>query len=340
MARDLTTSAVHRQNILNNKHAVSEIEPRAGISGIQFEGKTVVTKEQIAEFFDVSTRTIDAYIERYGDELVGNGYEVIRGKRLKMFKNALETNEGSEALFVTLKTASVLGLFDFRAFLNLAMLLTESERARVLRQAILDVAIDSVTSRSGGGTKYINQRDEGYLLAAYAGDSYRKQLTDALKAYVVDRQFKYAYYTDKVYECIFLEKAREYRKVLRLQKEDCTRDTFYSEVLDLIASFEFGFADALHREFEHKGSPLLINEADVVLKQFDAQALWHPLKERARQRMASRDLAFRDALHVQLENYIVPVTPAEFERFLGEKSKDLEKRLEDAKDALKRLKDR
>jgi hypothetical protein len=56
--------------------------------------------------------------------------------------------------------------------------------------------------------------------------------------------------------------------------------------------------------------------------------------------MASRDLAFRDALHKQLEEYITPVQAADFERFLGEKSKELVERLEEAKDVFKRLKER
>jgi len=56
--------------------------------------------------------------------------------------------------------------------------------------------------------------------------------------------------------------------------------------------------------------------------------------------MASRDLAFRDALHKQLSEYITPLQGAEFERFLGDKSKELEERLEDAKDVFKRLKER
>lgn len=62
--------------------------------------------------------------------------------------------------------------------------------------------------------------------------------------------------------------------------------------------------------------------------------------EKARNKMASRDLAFRDALHVQIQGYITPINTADFERFLGEKSKELVKRLEEAKDVMKRLKDR
>ena len=51
----------------------------------------------------------------------------------------------------------------FRAFLNIAMLITESERARLLRQTILDIVIDTINQRTGGATKYINQRDEDFI---------------------------------------------------------------------------------------------------------------------------------------------------------------------------------
>ena len=42
-------------------------------------------------------------------------------------------------------------------------------------------------------------------------------------------------YTDKIYESIFKEKSREYREILKLKSKDRVRDTFYSEILDLIA---------------------------------------------------------------------------------------------------------
>jgi len=64
------------------------------------------------------------------------------------------------------------------------------------------------------------------------------------------------------------------------------------------------------------------------------------LIEKARNKMASRDLAFRDALHAQLKGYITPLNADDFERFLGEKSKELVERLEEAKDVMKRLKER
>ena len=338
MSKDLTNSAIDRQNILNNPYALVEIEKAAGIQGIPFEGKTVLLKEQVAAFFEVTPRTIDNYIERNGEELRQNGYEVLRGNRLKEFKLLVKAQFDNETDFV-IKT-NMLGIFDFRAFLNLAMLVSESERAKLLRQAILDIVIDTINQRTGGGTKYINQRDEDFLQSAFSEENYRKQFTDALKDCVGMGNVKYAIYTDKIYVSIFREKAQEYRKILKLEERDKVRATLYAEVLDIIASYECGFADVLQKEAASKARKLNTWEVDALFKMFESQAHWKPLIEKARNKMASRDLAFRDALHLQLQEYIMPVNPEDYERFLGERSKELSERLEEAKDVMKRLKER
>lgn len=340
MAKDLTNSEIERQNILNNPYALAEIEKAAGIQGVVFEGKALLLKEQVADFFEVTPRTIDNYLEKNGEELRKNGYEVLKGNRLNSLKIIIKSLDVNETDFVNISKSPQLGVFDFRAFLNLAMLMSESDRARLLRQAILDIVIDVINQRTGGGTKYINQRDEDFLHSAFIEENYRKQFTDALKDYVGMGNFKYAVYTDKIYVSIFREEAKEYRKILKLEAQDSVRSTFYSEVLDLIASYECGFADVLKQAFEKKGRQLAHYEVDALFKQFEAQSHWKPLIEKARNKMASRDLAFRDALHHQLQEYLTPLQRDEFERFIGERSKDLEKRLEDAKDVMKRLKDR
>jgi hypothetical protein len=46
------------------------------------------------------------------------------------------------------------------------MLLTGSEKAKTLRNQILNIAVDVVNRKVGGNTKYINQRDENYIIAA------------------------------------------------------------------------------------------------------------------------------------------------------------------------------
>lgn len=338
--KDLTTSAVDRQNILNNPYALIEIERAAGIQGIPFENKTVVLKEQVAAFFEVTVRTVENYLEQNADELARNGYEVLKGERLRALKAAIQTLDVPETDFGNISRTPQLGVFDFRAFLNLAMLVSESERAKLLRQVILDVVIDTINRRTGGATKYINQRDEDYLLAAFAEESYRKQFTDALRYGVEMGTFKYALYTDKIYLSIFREKAKEYRKLLKLERKDKVRETLYAEVLDLIAAYEAGFADVLMHAVTTKGRKLVPLEVDALFKDFEAQAHWRPLVEKARMKMASRDLAFRDALHLQLKEYVAPVQREDYERFIGKRSKELSERLEEAKDVMKRLKDR
>lgn len=336
--KDLTVSQVDRQNILNNSYALQEIEKATHIQGIPFEGKNVVLKEQVAEFFEVDIRTITNYLDKYGEELRQNGYEVIRGKRLKALRLCVMDRFGKEMDFPTKTT--VVSVFDFRAFLNLAMLMVESERARLLRQAILDIVIDTINQRTGGGTKYVNQRDEEFIVAYFEEENYRKEFTDALRDCVAMGQFKYPLYTDKIYISIFNENAQEYRRILKLHAKDKVRDTFYSEILDLVSSYEYGFGKLLREFAEKAGRKLTAWEVDELFRKFESQPLWRPLVEKARNKMASRDLAFREALHHQLKEYITPVQREDFERFLGEKSKELAERIEDAKDVMKRLKER
>ena len=339
MVKDLTNSTVDRQNILNNQYALNEIQKAVKLQGFIFGGKLVFLRDQVADFFEVTHRTIDKYIKKHNNELAQNGYEVLRGKRLADFKLTVKSMDVSEVNFVNIKAAQ-LGIFDFRSFLNLAMLLVESERARLLRQTILDIVIDTINTKTGGGTKYINQRDEDFLRSWFEGENYRVQFTDALRDYVDMGNFKYPLYTDRIYVSIFKEQASDYRAILRLQKKDKVRDTFYAEVLDLVAAYEYGFAKLLEDESHRIGRKLTFYETDELFRGFESQPLWKPLIEKARVKMASRDLAFRDALHLQLEEYISPLQTEEFERFLGEKSKELAERLEEAKDVMKRLKDR
>ena len=111
----------------------------------------------------------------------------------------LEIQHDHETDFGMIGKTARLGVLDFRAFLNIAMLMTESERAGLLRKAILDIVIDTINRRTGGGTKYINQRDEDFIQSAFIEENYRKLFTDALKDCLDMGNFKYALYTDRIY---------------------------------------------------------------------------------------------------------------------------------------------
>ena len=334
---DLTNAQLQRQNILNNRFALQAAEQHLQLGGVVFQGQTVFTKQQVMALFEVSDATVERYISNHGEELKANGYQLLKGKNLKEFKDLVDVsliNEGNKA--------PLLGVFSFRAVLNLAMLLTESERAKAVRSRLLDIVMDVLAERTGGHTKYINQRDEHYLMASLQDESYRKQFTDALDHFVVEHQWKYVRFTNLIYQCIFRENATEYRKVLKLAAKENIRETMYSEVLTLIASFEAGIAHELELEFKRLERKLSMQEVEALFGRFESHPLFKPLILDARTKMASRDLGFRDALHHKLEAYIQSVPEADFDRFLGETSKSLEDRLSDPATlaVFKRLKDR
>ena len=336
--KDLVNSNVARQNVLNNKYALEEMQKAIGLRGVIFEGELKFTKQQLTSFFEVSSRTIYGCLRNNEQELKKNGYDVLEGNRLKDFELAMSEELDCEVNF-TIKTHK-LGIFNFRAFINLAMLLTKSERARKIRSLVLDIVIDTINKRTGGNTKYINQRDEDFVYNILNNKDYHKELVYALRDYVDLGNVKYILYNDKIYRSVFKEDADEYRRILKLSKEDDERNTMYSEVLDLIASYEAGFAEEIRKESLSKGRKLTQIETDALYAKFEQHRLWVPLVEKARIKMASRDICFRDALHANLEEYVRAVPEEDFERFIGEKSMELSQRLETYIAALKRLKER
>lgn len=338
MSKDLTDSQTDRQNILNNRYALEKVEENLQLAhaGTTFENEQAFTKQQVAELLAIDERTIERYLASHADELSQNGYRVLKGKSLKNFKllHVSDMNVGDKT--------PALGIFTFRAVLNLAMLVTESEQARAIRSRVLDIVIDVVAERAGGHTRYINQRDRDYLPAAYQEFNYRREFTSALDSHLDMGNHKYAVYTNKVYQAIFKENAKEYKKVLRLAEKDNLRDTLYAEVLRAVASFENGIAHELEKKAGKLGRLLLPKELDELFANAEENPFLKPIIEDARVRMASRDLCFRDALHHKLEAYVQTVPEGDFDKFLGETSKTLEERLSDPETlkVFKRLKDR
>lgn len=65
MAKDLTSSQVDRQNILNNDVALPEIQKAVNIKCIIWNDSLYLTKDMVANFFNVDVRTIERYIKKY-----------------------------------------------------------------------------------------------------------------------------------------------------------------------------------------------------------------------------------------------------------------------------------
>lgn len=334
MQADLTVSPVDRQNILNNNTAIQNLQAYLGLPGLLYKNEYKFTIQQITEFYIVDRATINRYLNQFEHELSHNGYEVLKGKNLKEFKQMFGhiLKEGAKA--------PQLGVFNFRAFLNLGMLLVESDKAKLLRSKMLDIVIDSLNIKLGGSSKYINQRDEDFFNAILQEPQYRKKFTSALNKYVDMGNFKYAYFTDVMYKSIFKENAKEYKAILQLEGGENPRDTMYAEVLKILASFENGLAYEIELKFREFGRKLIPSEMENLLYTFSSHPLFQPLIDDACIKMASRDYGFRQIFHDKLRDYLSSVPLSDFERFLGEKSKLLEERIEENKDVFIRLKDR
>ena len=135
MRKDLTQSSIERQNILNNRFAIENITKILDVEGILFEGEYRLTKQMVANFYKVDISTIDRYLSNYGEELKHNGYILSKGKQLKEFKLQFGhlINEASKV--------TQIGLFNFRSFLNMGMLLTNSEKAKEVRSLVIRSAL-------------------------------------------------------------------------------------------------------------------------------------------------------------------------------------------------------
>lgn len=332
--KDLTVSNIERQNILNNRYAVDEIQKQLKIAGMLFHGEYWLTKKMVADFYEVDISTIDRYLTSNSDELKHNGYVLCKGKSLKEFKLQF-----AHLISEASKTTQ-LGLFNFKAFLNIGMLLTESERAKALRSMILDLVIATIHEKTGGGTKFINRRDINYLPAAITEENYRKNLTSAINRYVEGHQtYKYAQVTDFIYKAVFKENAKEYREILSLNNKDNVRHTLYAEVLLVISSFENGVSAIIQEQYKQNGGiKLTIKEVEHIIEELAEHPMQKPYLNDARTKMASRDFSFRDAYHGNIAEYLKAVTPEEFEKFIGDQSIDFDHILADNKDVLKRLK--
>ncbi|MBW6492923.1 MAG: hypothetical protein K0B15_17205 [Lentimicrobium sp.] len=183
--KDLTNSDIARQNILNNHYALVQIQEYIGLPGMLFDGEFRFTKEMVAGFFEIDISTVDRYLSKFEKELKHNGYILIKGKKLSDYKLQF-----GHLMDKASKTRQ-LGLFNFKALLNLSMLLIESDKARHVRSKILDLVIHTINEKTGGGTKYINRRDEDYLINAIREHKYRKDFTRALNLYVDLGNYKY-----------------------------------------------------------------------------------------------------------------------------------------------------
>jgi len=318
-------------NILNNDLAIQGIKQYYGFDNIYF------TNQQIADFYEVDVRTIKRIIEDNLEELQRNDLQILKGQELKAF---MELSNGYFVRDINVPHIVNLTVSTFRTVLNFAMLLKRSGKAAKVRTKILDITMQVLQDKTKGNTKFINQRDIDFLPSSYRAEVEAKKLTNALYRFVDMEQHKYPFFRNQIYQVIFKENGQQYRQILNLHKNEKIRDTMYSEILLVIASFESGFAYEIEKKYAEYGRKLTKEESLVVLEDLAKHPSQQPYIENARTKMASWDFDFRDAYHVNIAEYIGNVTPDEYSRFLGEKSEDIQVQIANHLAVFERLKDK
>lgn len=164
----------------------------------------------------------------------------------------------------------------------------EGEFKKVMRIATMD-------------PKTINQLTEQFWETRNETKEYRRDFTDCIKDFVVVKN--YGTYTDMLYKFLFLERAKEYRKLLSLIKKDFTRNYMYEEILLIIGAFETGLAGEVEKEFEKLKRHLTQKEFEKIFKEFSSQRNWKVYQKRARNIMATYDEELRNIKHPKLIDY-------------------------------------
>lgn len=96
-----------------------------GLQGVIYEKEFRFSKRQVASFFGIEERTLNYYLKSHSEELRQNGYIVLAGKELKDFIRIVSEQNVEDVWEMSSRTPK-LAVFNFRAFLNLAMLLVHN----------------------------------------------------------------------------------------------------------------------------------------------------------------------------------------------------------------------
>ncbi|WP_208018209.1 hypothetical protein [Bacillus arachidis] len=98
----------------------------------------VATSKQVREFYNVDKSTFDMMISRHMDELLADGYRVMKGNELKSLKGDIHYVSHLKEYGIS-KFTPALALFTKRAILRVGMLLRDSEVAKEVRTQLLNI---------------------------------------------------------------------------------------------------------------------------------------------------------------------------------------------------------
>ena len=163
--------------------------------------------------------------------------------------------------------------------------------------------------------KTINQLASQFAETREETKDYRKDFTDCVKNFVAAKN--YGTYTDMLYGFLFLERAKQYRKLLELVKKDLTRNYMYEEILLIIGAFEAGLSGEIEKEFKKLSRQLTKEEFVKKFNEFSGQKNWLVYQKRARNIMATYDAELRNIKHPRLIDYKKEFSHEDIQKLIG-----------------------
>jgi hypothetical protein len=163
--------------------------------------------------------------------------------------------------------------------------------------------------------KFINQLASQFFETREETKEFRRDFTDSIKDFVAVKN--YGTYTDMLYNFLFLERAKEYRKLLNLAKKDFTRNYMYEEIIFTIGAFETGLSGEVEKAAKKLKRLLTQKEFEKIFQEFSAQRNWLAYQKRARNIMATYDEELRRIKHPKLIDYRKEFSQEDIQKLLG-----------------------
>lgn len=278
----------------------------------------IKNSESIAKFgngdYNISNN-VSSSIARFGD----GAYNTSNSASLSFPKSGEGVYAQKTGKMIDAKTGRILPK-DYIISLDMAKelaMVENSEIGKKVRRYFIKVEDDfkKVMQVAILDPKVINQLANKFSETREETKDYRKDFTDCINNFVAVKN--YGTYTDMLYDFLFLEKAKEYRKLLDLAKYDFTRNTMYEEILLIIGAFETGLSGEIEKEYKKLNRMLDYDEFLNKFDEFSTQKNWLVYQKRARNIMATYDEELRNIKHPKLIDYKKEFTQEDIQKLIG-----------------------
>lgn len=215
----------------------------------------IISVNQVANYYDVSKKTIETIILRNREEFENDGMIVLKGNEFKDFANEIcdlqsEGDKTYDKNAITSKTRSLI-IMPKRSLLRVGMILTNNFMATKIRNYLLNIEEKTEIDRKS----WAIQREVGIIE--------RKRMTSAISRYVPEskhKRFAYPNYTNMIYRVIFGCDAKTLRNERNVKTNDALRDSFSELELKRVEEVETIVTGLISMDFTYKQIEQMLKE--------------------------------------------------------------------------------